>query len=196
MAGLPRAHIHLRQVNEMEKSLWGKFPVERAEAYLYYIKGGDAQRILFELKYYGNLKLAYFLGRCMALELRSSDFFDGIDYIVPVPLHRKKLKKRGYNQSEVLAEGVASVTGIPMATDLLVREQYTETQTHKGNYERWMNVKGIFGCNSWENFKGKHLLLVDDVFTTGATVVACADALACIPDLKLSVLTLAIAGES
>ena len=194
LVALPRTH--LQKENELEKSLWGKLPIERANAFLFYAKGGDVRKLLFDLKYYGNADLGHFLGRCMASELLPSGFFNDIDYIVPVPLHARKQKKRGYNQSEVLAEGIASVTKIPMDKHLLIRNKDIETQTHKGNYERWENVRNVFECLSPEKLSDKHILLVDDVLTTGATIVACADALGKIPGLRISVLTLAWAGST
>lgn len=193
---LPRTHLHLQLGNEIEKSLWGKLPVERASAFLFYAKGGDVRKLLFELKYYGNSDLGHFLGRWMASELLPSGFFNEIDCIVPVPLHARKQKKRGYNQSAMLAEGIASVTNIPVANHLLVRSKDVETQTHKGNYERWENVRDVFECFSSEELRDKHILLVDDVLTTGATIVACSDALGKIPDLRISVLALAWAGNT
>ena len=179
----------------MEKNFWGKFPVVRAGAFLFYAKGGDVQKLLFALKYYGNSKLGHFLGRCIAREWQPSGFFEGVDAIVPVPLHRRKQRMRGYNQSCILAEGISSVTHIPLWDNLLVRSHFTETQTRKGRYERWVNVADMFACTSPEALRGKHILLVDDVMTTGATLVACADAMAQIPDLRISVLTLAMAGD-
>ena len=179
----------------MEKELWGKFPIERASAYLYYSKGGDVKKLLTDLKYRGNADLGSFLGRCMTREMLSSGFFQGVDGIIPVPLHPRKQKIRGYNQSIMLANGISSVTNIPVWTDLLVRTQYTQTQTRKGSYERWLNVKDMFECTSPERLRDKHVLLVDDVFTTGATLVACADAFRQIPGLRFSVLTLAIASS-
>ena len=115
--------------------------------------------------------------------------------IVPVPLHEKKERQRGYNQSEMLANGISAVTGIPVFNKLIVRIRQTETQTHKGRAARWENMQDVFGCTSPEAFQGKHILLVDDVMTTGATLVACADALLGIPNLRISVLTLALAGD-
>lgn len=103
-------------------------------------------------------------------------FFDGIDLIVPVPLHQRKKRLRGYNQSECLVRGVSVVTGIPMNTKVVIRSRYTDTQTHKGQYARWENVRNLFACIFPDGLEGKHLLLVDDVLTTGATVVSCADA--------------------
>lgn len=196
LSGLPRTQMHRQRDNEMEKCLWGKMSIERATAYLYYAKGGDVQKLLFDLKYYGNAKLGHFMGRCMARELLPSGFFEGIDGIIPVPLHRRKQRWRRYNQSRVLAEGISSVTGIPLWDSLLVRTQFTETQTRKGSYERWMNVKDVFDCLSQEAMGGKHILLVDDVMTTGATLVACADALRGVEGLRMSVLTLAMAGHA
>ena len=196
LSGLPRTLMHLQRENELEKCLWGKLPIERGTAFLHYAKGGDAQRLLFELKYYGNVKLGLFMGRCMANELLPSGFFDGIDGVMPVPLHRRKQRMRGYNQSRLLAEGLSSVTGIPLWDSLLVRKQFTETQTQKGSYERWQNVRDVFDCSSLEALEGKHVLLVDDVLTTGATMVACADALRDVGGLRISVLVLAWAGHS
>lgn len=195
LAALPRTRLHLEVGNEMEKNLWGKMPIERASAFLYYAKGGDVRKLLFELKYYDNPSLGYFLGRIMARELLPSRFFEGVDYILPVPLHPKKLKSRGYNQSAMLAEGIASVTMIPVMAHGLVKNTETETQTRKGRYERWLNVKEGFTCPSGKGLENKYILLVDDVMTTGATVVACADAMARIPGLRISVLTLALAGD-
>ena len=196
LSALPRTHLHKKPDNVVEKNFWGKFPIERASAYLFYVKEGHVSKLLFELKYYGNSRLGYFLGRCMAAELLSSVFFQGIDCIVPVPLHPRKLKKRGYNQCEVLAEGLSSVTGIPVFLDVLQRKLNTDSQTHKGGIERWMSVEGAFECVDSRILKDKHILLVDDVMTTGATLVACADAFGKVPGLRISVLTLALSVDS
>lgn len=196
LVGLPRTHMHLQPENEVEKCLWGKMPVERGSAFLHYAKGGDVRKLLSELKYQGNAKLGLFMGRCMARELLASGFFEGIDGIIPVPLHRRKQRMRGYNQSRMLAEGISAVMGIPLWDSLLVRTQFTETQTRKGSYERWLNVRDVFECPSPEVMAGKHVLLVDDVMTTGATLVACGDALREVKGLRISVLTLAMAGHS
>ena len=150
--------MHLQVDNAMEKNLWGKFALGKATAFMYYAKDNDVQKILYALKYYGDSNLGIFLGRLMAAELQPSGFFQGIDCIIPVPLHERKKRKRGYNQSEMLASGLADVTGIPVFKHLIVRDQYTETQTRKGRFERWMNVQDVFSCPFPEELEGKHLL--------------------------------------
>jgi ComF family protein len=172
---------------------WGKVPIVRATSYFYYHRGGDFRLIVHRMKYSGHKEYGQVLGRIMATELKESGFFDGIDGLVPVPLHPDKLKKRGYNQSEWLARGVSQVTGIPMMTDAVKRSLYTETQTRKTKVERWENVNGIFTLNTSVDLSGKHLLIIDDVLTTGATTTACADAFQQVPDIRISVLTLALA---
>lgn len=196
LSSLPRTMMHRKKDNEVEKNFWGRFSIERASAFLYYAKGGDVRKLLYDLKYYGGWRTGVFMGKCMASELSSSSFFEGIDAIVPIPLHPKRLRKRGYNQSDMLAQGISKVTSIPVWADVLARNQFTETQTHKSQYERWMNVNEVFVCRKPRDLEGKHILLVDDVLTTGATLIACADVLKEVPKLKISVLTLALAGES
>lgn len=196
LCALPRIRFHNQENNEMAKLLWGKMPIERAFAFLYYSKGGNVRELLFQLKYYDNQEIGCFLGRCMAKELLFTGFFDGVEGIIPVPLHEKKRKSRGYNQSELLAEGISSVVRIPVLKDVLRRNKYTDTQTYKGNNERWSNVMDVFEGVSVDRLAFKHVLLVDDVLTTGATLVACADALKGVPGLRISVLTLAWAAES
>ncbi len=192
---LPRTNLHLQKDNDIEKNLWGKMPLERASAYLRYHKKGMVSTLVANLKYKGNARLGVFMGRCMAKDLQGSSFFAGIDFIVPLPLHKSRLKQRGYNQSEQLAQGISLVTNIPMRTDILVRKRNTETQTLKSEVQRWENLQDGFECRSPEELTGKHILLVDDVMTTGATVVACADACNKIPRLRISVLTLSVAAD-
>lgn len=196
LSALPRTGYHRFPGHPMEKALWGKIATERVTAFLFYAKGGPVRQILYALKYYGNQRIGVFMGRCMAAELKPSGFFDGIDCLMPVPLHAAKLKHRGYNQSASLAEGISAVTGIPVGEGLLVKVRSTDTQTRKSSYERWVNMRDVFVCPSERLLEGKHVLLVDDVFTTGATMVACADAMQGVRGLRISVLTLALAGES
>lgn len=191
---LPRTGFHLRKDNPVECLFWGRIPgLKRASSFLFYRKGSDFRRILHLLKYGGYKELGEVMGRYMAAELSSGEFFDGVDMIIPVPLYRKKQKLRGYNQSEWIARGIASVTGIPLCAECMIREKNTETQTRKSTFERWENVEGIFRLCDTVHFEGKHVLLVDDVLTTGATTVACASAFARVSGIRISVLTLAVA---
>lgn len=191
---LPRTGFHLRKDNPLECLFWGRIPgLKRASSFLFYRKGSDFRRILHLLKYGGYKELGEVMGRYMAAELSSGGFFDGVDMIIPVPLHRKKQKLRGYNQSEWIARGIASVTGIPLCAECMIREKNTETQTRKSTFERWENVEGIFRLCDTVHFEGKHVLLVDDVLTTGATTVACASVFARVSGIRISVLTLAVA---
>lgn len=191
---LPRTGFHLRKDNPVECLFWGRIPgLKRASSFLFYRKGSDFRRILHMLKYGGYKELGEVMGRYMSAELSSGEFFDGVDMIIPVPLHRKKQKLRGYNQSEWIARGIASVTGIPLCAECMIREKNTETQTRKSTFERWENVEEIFRLCDTVHFEGKHVLLVDDVLTTGATTVACASAFARVSGIRISVLTLAVA---
>lgn len=132
------------------------------------------------------------MGRLMAGELLASGFFEGIDYLLPVPLYRTRLRQRGYNQSELLARGISEVTGVSLCTDAIVRSRNNATQTHKSGYARWKNVEGLFQPTvNAPKLEGKHILLIDDVLTTGATLIACADALSELKSIRISVLTLA-----
>lgn len=191
---MPRTGYHLQRENPVERLFWGKFPLERATSYLFYNKGDDFRRLLHLLKYAGRQDLGEVLGRFMAAELGRSDFFRDVDVIVPVPLHRQRQRSRGYNQSACLARGVSAVTGIPVDNLSLIRRKATDTQTRKSPYERWENVTGIFQVTAPHRFEDKHILLLDDVLTTGSTLTACADAFKEVPQARLSVLTLALAG--
>ena len=190
---LPRTDYHLRKDNPVEKMFWGKIPLERATSFFFYRKGSDFLQILHQLKYGGQKGIGAIMGRYMAAELLESGFFEGVDVILPVPLHKKKQQIRGYNQSEWIARGIAAVTGISIDTESVVRRKNTETQTRKSFLERWENVEGIFELNHAESLIGKHILIVDDVLTTGATTVECASCLTDIEGIRISILTLAMA---
>lgn len=190
---LPRTNYHLQKDNQVEQLFWGKIPLERATSFFFYRKGSDFRQILHQLKYGGQKEIGAIMGRYMASELTVSGFFEGIDVIIPVPLHKRKQRIRGYNQSEWIARGISAVTGIYIDTEVIVRRKHTDTQTRKSTFERWENVDGIFELHHAESLKGKHLLVVDDVLTTGATTVACASRLMEIEGVRISVLTLAVA---
>ena len=159
---------------------------------LLHTKGGMVADILHSMKYYGQKGLCRAMGSLLAGELQPSGFFDGIDVLLPLPLSARRLRQRGYNQSELLAEGLREVTGIPLCTDAVVRTRNNVTQTHKSRYERWQNVSSLFALREGSHLlEHKHVLLVDDVLTTGATLVSCADVLSEIEGIRISVVTLA-----
>ncbi|MDR0865117.1 MAG: ComF family protein [Candidatus Symbiothrix sp.] len=190
---IPKTNYHLNGNNLARDRFLGKIPVQKVSAYLYYNKSGLGQKLVAEIKYRGNIYLGEWIGASLAKEMLPSGFFEDIDFLVPVPLHRKKLRKRGFNQSEIVAQGVSGITGIPVETKNLYRKKANVTQTKKGVYERWKNTAGIFDIRDMELFENKHLLLIDDVLTTGATLEACAQALLKCKNVKISILTLAIA---
>ena len=190
---MPRTNYHTCKDNPVERLFWGKVPLERATSFFFYRKGSDFRRILHQLKYGGRKELGEIMGRFIAAELHGTDFFHDIDLIVPVPLHPRKQKLRGYNQSEYIARGVSAVAGIPLDASAVIRKKHSETQTRKSTYERWENVDGIFHLRRPDRFAGKHILIVDDVLTTGATTTACADVFKDVEGVRISVLTLAMA---
>lgn len=190
---MPRTHYDTRPGNPAEQMFWGKVPVERVASYFFYNKSSNFRFILHQLKYHGCKELGETMGRIMACELLHSGFFETIDCIIPVPLHEKKKQLRGYNQSEWIARGVAGVTGIPVDTTAVMRKKNTETQTRKTMSERWENVTGIFVLLQPALFVKKHILIIDDVLTTGATTVTCASAFNGVEGIRISVLTLAVA---
>ena len=190
---LPRTNLHKHPDNLVEKLFWGKIPLKRATSFLYYRKGSDFRELLYRLKYRGEKEVGEVLGRFMAAELLAAGFFEDVDVIIPVPLHAKRERKRGYNQSEWIGKGISKVTGIPIEASAVVRTKHTETQTHKSAFERWENVGHLFCLLHPEEFVGKHVLIIDDVLTTGATTVACADSFEGVARIRISVLTLALA---
>ena len=191
---LPTTDFHLHSDNQMEKHFWGKVNFERAASFLYFHKSNAVQRLMHMLKYKSRLDIGLFFGQLYAQELKNHSPYNAADIVIPVPLHDAKKRKRGYNQSELIATGLAEGLNLPCRTDLLLRTVITETQTRKTRLERWQNVSTIFECPSPEALKGKRVLLVDDVVTTGSTLEACAVALQkATGDIKVNFLTAAVA---
>ena len=196
-----RCNLHLPRTgfeqdpyeNVMAKTFWGRIPVERATALFYYEAHAETANILYELKYKNHPEIGETMGRLMAKELQLSHFFDGIDGIVPVPLAKKRERQRGYNQSEEIARGVSQITGLPIFHKVVRRTAFEGSQTQKGRWERNENVEHVFELKDAAAIQGKHLLVVDDVVTTGATVVACAKELCKADNVKISVLALGLA---
>ena len=193
---LPRVPYLLGDASFVERLFWGKFPLGRATAFFFYRPGDAYAEIIHLLKYQGRSDIGCAMGRLMARELALQGFFEEIDALIPVPLHEKRQRQRGYNQSERIAAGVSEQTGIPVWPTAVRRVRYTDTQTHKTAQERFENMQQVFQLNmSADALRGRHVLLIDDVLTTSATLTACADALKEIPDITISVLALALAGH-
>lgn len=191
---LPRTGFHLNAYeNEMAKLFWGQIPVERATAFFYYEAHADAANIIYELKYKNHPEIGEEVGRMFAKEIKPSGFFDGIDGIVPVPLAKKRLRQRGYNQSEEIARGVAAISDLPIFDQAVRRLFFEGSQTSKGRWDRNENVENVFELVQADTIRGKHILLIDDVVTTGATVIACAKELCKAGGVRISVLSLGLA---
>jgi ComF family protein len=191
---LPLTHFNLRLNNPVLGAFAGRVPLLRAAAYLHFQQGGIVQRLLHLLKYSNKPEVGHFLGGYAAEDWRKGVFLRSVDFLVPVPLHPDKEKKRGYNQALKIAEGMGQVSEIPIA-DALTRIEASSSQTRKGRYDRYLNVGSIFELQpAWQkHLEGKHLLVIDDVLTTGSTVEGCLIALQAISGVKLSVFTVAYA---
>lgn len=193
LVDLPRSLYYQDIENPIAKLFWGKIKLEIAISAFTFIKRGKVQRLMHELKYQGNTKVGELMGIELGKEIDKAGIMDKVDVVIPVPLHKKKLKQRGYNQSEFIAIGVAKALECEMDTDLLKRMEHSESQTKKSKYERWENVGEAFTLTDANQYTNKHILLVDDVVTTGATLEACCKKLEEIEGVKLSIGTLASA---
>jgi ComF family protein len=190
---IPRTNYHLEHENPVAQLFWGRCLIERAAAFSYYNKGSRIRNLIHNLKYHGIKEIGSELGKIYGLILKSSGFTTGIDIIIPVPLHPTKKRNRGFNQSEIISEGLAAVSGLAVVTNALIRTTLSATQTRRSRYDRWTNVEGIFNIPDPEIIRGRHILLVDDVITTGSTIESCANELLKIEGVKVSVIALAYA---
>lgn len=190
---IPRTNFHLNPENPVAQLFYGRVQVEFATSFFYFSKGSKYQTLLHNLKYKGMKELGEEIGKHFGIDLLQSSDFSSVDLICPVPLHSQKEKKRGYNQSWWIASGIARQLNKPVSADNLKRITATETQTRKSRFERWTNVEGIFELSNPEEFSGKHILLVDDVVTTGSTLEACAQAILSKSTARVSIATLATA---
>ena len=190
---IPRTHYHIQSDNPVEKRFWGKVNIFRATSFYFFHKGSPFQKLIHELKYKNNKEVGEVMGRLAAIELMESADFATVDFVIPIPLHPKKYALRGYNQSECIAKGISAVLKKPVDTSSLVRVMENTTQTKKSVYERYKNTSGIFEYKQGYIPDNSHLLLVDDVLTTGSTLEAAVEALSAIPGVRVSVFTLAVA---
>jgi len=190
---IPRTNFHMEPENPLAQMFYGRVRIEFATAFFYFSKGSKYQALVHNLKYKGMKEMGAEMGKQFGIDLLQSVDFSSVDLICPVPLHPKREKQRGYNQSWWIAQGMASQMQKPLSIGNLIRVTATESQTLKNRFERWQNVEGIFDLTNPEAFCGKHILLVDDVVTTGSTIEACAQAILSKTDARVSIATLATA---
>jgi ComF family protein len=193
MANLPLTNYHHIPNNETEQRFVGRIPFFHATSFAYFIKDGLLQNLLHEFKYKNHTASGVFLAKRFAQSLLKTEWISQIDLIVPVPLHPKKLANRGFNQSEILARVLSTELGIPINNQVLLRVVNTESQTKKHRAQRVQNMEGAFKVIDELPLKGKHILLLDDVLTTGATIESCVEALKEVRDISLSIATIGIA---
>ena len=188
---LPRTGFQLDAYNNiMARRFWGIIPVERAAALFYYEASSSVSNIIYDLKYHDHPEIGREMGRLTACEFTEAGFFDGIDVIIPVPLAKKRHRQRGYNQSLCIAEGISQVTGLPIYNKVLRRTKFAKSQTTMDRWGRQENVENVFKLKDAEAIHDRHVLLVDDVVTTGATMSACACELLKTSGVKVSLLSL------
>jgi len=184
--------MHDHPDNRLERLLWGRVSYVSASAFLRMPKQSEVHRMIHELKYKSNQTIGFELGLMFGTELKESQRMSSFDFVLPVPLHPKRLKERGYNQCDSIVQGVAEAMHTTYEVDNLTRRQYNASQTRMGRYKRWQNVESIFEVKKPERLAGAHVLLIDDVITTGSTIEACANVLTQIPQLKISIASIAI----
>jgi ComF family protein len=192
---LPQTHFYQHSNNAVEKLFWGRLPLVAAAASYYFTKASLMQRLMHQFKYKGHKELGLYLGQQMGNSFMQTNRFSSVDALVPLPLFKAKERARGYNQAAVLCDGIAAAFQKQVLAQNVIRTAHTESQTRKNRIDRWQNMEGHFNVTDPERLAGKHLLLVDDVVTTGATLEACGRALLNVQGVRLSVATLCIASD-
>jgi len=188
---LPYTNFHLQPDNAVARQFWGKVDLQGIYALLYFEKGGHVQHLMHQLKYKNMPTIGNRLGTIAGEQLLQTQIFSNIDAIIPVPLHKSRMRERGYNQSTHFAQGLSQKLNAPVVERQLVRAVKTSTQTHKNRFERFANMQQVFTVTKPETLREKHVLLVDDIVTTGSTLEACAQELLKISGLKLSIAAIA-----
>lgn len=192
LLGLPRTNFHMETDNPVAKLFWGRVSIALATSWFYFNKGSDYRHLLHRLKYQGRADIGIYLGKLFASELIDSGFVKA-DMLIPVPLHPKKQRKRGYNQSIKISEGMRAVLNIPVNGTALIRSSDTDTQTRRNRFDRFLNMKDKFEVRNPDQIAGKTILLIDDVVTTGSTLEACTQVLLESGCKEVMVATLAVA---
>lgn len=177
--------------NSVEQVFWGRLHLEHAAALHFFTKGSAVQEVLHQLKYSNRKELGMQLGRWMGTALLRTNWVATVSALVPMPIHPKRLQERGYNQAALLAEGIASVTGIPLYLSAVMRKTRTQSQTRQHRWERWDNMQNVFEVNTPSELSNKHVLMIDDVITTGASLEALGNTISSIENTQLSIYSLA-----
>ena len=193
---LEKTHFHEQKINKITEKFWGTLPLSCASAMFYYQKEGVVQQLIHELKYYGKEKIGQWLGKWYANELSKSVHFQEIDIVIPVPIHPKKLKIRGYNQVTLFAKEIALALNAELVEDVLVNKFNNSAQAQKNKEDRYKDSKDLFSIQNEEKIKGKNILLVDDVITTGATLEVCAKAILSVPETQLGISCIAFTEDN
>jgi len=187
---LPKTNFCDTSDNPVAQMFWGRVPLENAASLYYYRKGELLQKLIHHLKYHGGKETGLYLGRLAGKILIRTNMIVGIDALVPVPLHTRKQRIRGYNQSELLAQGISDIIQVKIEKETVIRTIHSESQTRLKRFARWQNVKNIFKVIDHERLRNKHILVLDDVVTTGSTIEALCNTLYEVPGIKISVLTI------
>lgn len=190
---IPLTNHHLNPENEAFKKFYGKTPIEHASALFYFHKKGIVQEVIHKLKYKGHQEIGTVLGSWYAEDLKAIPVFQEIDAIIPVPLHKKKYRQRGYNQVSTFGLALSNELNTTYNESILIRTVYSKTQSKKNLLGRTEGIETIFNVNFTEKDHHKHFLLIDDVITTGSTLEACCRALMKIPGTKISIVCIAMA---
>lgn len=189
---MPKTNCFSTEDNQVSKKFWGRIPLNHAAALFMFQKKGNLQKLIYELKYNRKPEVGYFLGKLLAYAIADSSYIKNLDLIIPVPLHIKKERLRGYNQSFLIAKGIKEVLNTKIDTTSLVRIENTDSQTRKKRFSRWENMMNSFALTKESQLKNKHILLVDDVITTGATLEACTQKLLIVDGVKVSIAAIAV----
>jgi len=193
LLSMARTDFHRKKDNTLEQAFWGRCLVEHAAAFSVYNRGSRIRKLIHGLKYDGRTEIGKMLGELYGNILSESGFMTDVDMIVPVPLHPARQRQRGYNQSDYIAYGLSEASGVTVKKNIVRRTSQTGSQTKRGRYERWENVKSLFFVPDPEVTMGRHILVVDDVITTGSTMEACVNALHEAGEVKVSLVALAAA---